>query len=184
MIIIFILLIIAIFIFYNTINFDYIGLIPEDTLIILKNGKIKKIQDIEIGEILLNDFEVSRIEKRKYSGYYYKVNNFYLTEGLPILINNNLFSINPNETENINPKYKKINKLNGEKIKYPYKYTYNLISNTNNFEIPTNYGIINNLNNFITLDEIDIDNLNNKEKKFLINNMDLFKKAFPEDNLP
>jgi hypothetical protein len=180
-----ILLIILLLIYFRKILNKSIGLIPENTIILLKNGNNKKIQDIKIGDILLNDFEVHRIEMFEYVGDYYKINNIYLTDGLPFEINNQLFSINPNETEKINPKYQNIKKLKYNNIikeKYPYKFTYNLISNTNNYRIPTNYGVINNLNDFIMLDEIEIDSLNEKELKIFSDNLDLFKKAFPEDN--
>lgn len=179
------LLVILLFIYFKRNLNKSIGLIPENTIILLKNNNKKKIQDIKLGDILLNGFEVHRIEKNEYKGHYYKINDFYLTEGLPFEIKNQLFSINPNETEKINPKYNYVKKLkyyNIVKEKYPFKYTYNLINNTNNYKIPTNFGIINNLNDFIMLDEINLDKLDKEEIKIFSENLDLFKKAFPEDN--
>lgn len=161
------------------------GLIPENTMIKLKDGKLKKIQDIKINDTLENDFIVYRIEKFPFNGNIYKINNDYLlTEGLPIKINDQLYSINPNETKKINPKYdvKQLKTQKIEKIKYPFNYTYNLLTNIDNFEIPTTFGIINNLNDFPLLDEIDLNVLDKKELLIFNDNIELLKKAFPEDN--
>jgi hypothetical protein len=143
------------------IKFDKIGnnignifCFDENTLVVLKNGSTKKIIDVKIGDVLLNDSKVKGT--MKFSGKDIKLTNY---DG--ILTTSNHHVLHDGKFKRVSEVPNVINNIYDNKIQYVYDlettdHRIVCLNNKNEYVIYTDYSEIDDEENFIERYELSI----------------------------